>query len=75
MKQRLASLIHPYSRPEFLAHYEGDKPLVVHGLGESIRELVELPFFESLEALLASWPKKIDAYLPGVRRMAGVAQG
>jgi 50S ribosomal protein L16 3-hydroxylase len=66
MKQLLKSLIHPYSKPEFFDRYERDIPLVVHDLGESIRELTDLPFLESLETLLASWPNKVDAYLPGI---------
>ena len=66
MKQALESLIHPYSKSEFFGHYEGDTPFVVHDLGESIRELTELPFLESLKDLLASWPNKVDAYLTGI---------
>jgi 50S ribosomal protein L16 3-hydroxylase len=66
MKKPLRSLIYPYSTSEFFEHYEGNTPLVIHDLGESIRELTALPFLESLEALLASWPKKVDAYLPGI---------
>ena len=66
MKHSLESLIHPYSKPEFLVHYESSKPFAVHDSGESIRELLKLPFLKSLEALLASWPNKIDAYLPGI---------
>ena len=66
MKKPLKSLIYPYSKSEFFDHYEENTPLVVHDLGESIRELTELPFLESLETLLASWPNKVDAYLPGI---------
>ena len=66
MKTSLTSLIYPYSRSEFFEHYAGNTPLVVHDLGESIRELTALPFLASLETLLASWPKKVDAYLPGI---------
>ena len=66
MKKPLKSLIYPYSKSEFFVHYEENTPLVVHDLGESIRELTELPFLESLETLLASWPNKVDAYLPGI---------
>ena len=66
MKQLLGSLIYPYSKSEFVDHYEGDTPFAVHDLGDGIRELAELPFLESLEALLASWPNKVDAYLPGI---------
>ncbi len=66
MKKSLQSLIYPYATSEFFEHYEGNTPLVIHDLGESIRELTALPFLASLETLLASWPKKVDAYLPGI---------
>jgi len=66
MKNPLQSLIYPYSKSEFFAHYEDNAPLVIHDLGESIRELTALPFLESLETLLAFWPNKVDAYLPGI---------
>ena len=66
MKKSLQSLIYPYAASEFFEHYEGNIPLVIHDLGESIRELTALPFLASLETLLASWPKKVDAYLPGI---------
>jgi len=66
MKKTLRSLIYPYSKSEFFDHYEANSPLVTHDLGERIRELTELPFLHSLETLLASWPNKVDAYLPGI---------
>jgi len=66
MKQPLRSLIDHFSRSEFFEHYDGNTPFVVHDLGESIRELTELPFLDSLGTLLAIWPKTVNAYLPGV---------
>lgn len=66
MKNTLRSLIYPCSRSEFFAHYEENVPLVIHDLGESIRELTALPFMASLETLLVFWPNKVDVYLPGI---------
>ncbi len=66
MKQPLSALIRPHSKSDFFDHYESNTPLVVHELGDSIHELTALPFLESLETVLASWPKKVDAYLPGI---------
>jgi 50S ribosomal protein L16 3-hydroxylase len=66
MNEPLRRLIYPYSKSEFFDHYERNVPLVVHDLGESVRELTDLPFLASLDSLLASWPNKIDAYLPGI---------
>jgi 50S ribosomal protein L16 3-hydroxylase len=40
---------------------------VVHGLQQTIKSLTELPFLQSLEALLNSWPHAIQAHLPDVR--------
>ncbi len=67
MKTTLASLISPFSPEDFFKAYESNEPFVVHGLNSSIKELTELPFFNSLEALLNSWPKDIQAHLPDVR--------
>ena len=66
MKDPLISLIYPCSKSEFFDHYTDNTPLVVHHLGARIRELTELPFLASLDTLLASWPHKVDAYLPGI---------
>jgi 50S ribosomal protein L16 3-hydroxylase len=58
--------MYPYSQSEFFDHYADNTPLVVHHVGERIRALTELPFLASLDTLLASWPHKVDAYLPGI---------
>lgn len=67
MKSGLAALIHPYSIAEFQALYEANEPFVIHKTDEHIRPLTELPFLESLDALLRSWPSSIQAHLPDVR--------
>jgi len=66
MEQPLRHLIAPHSETEFFDHFEKNLPLVAHDLGDGIRELTDLPFLSSLDALLQSWPDTIDAYLPGV---------
>jgi len=66
MQEPLIALMYPYSQSEFFDHYADNTPLVVHHVGERIRALTELPFLASLDTLLASWPHKVDAYLPGI---------
>lgn len=60
----LASLVQ--DADEFFAEAWPKNPLVVHEIGESVRELTELPFLHSLEALLNSWPGAIQVHLPDV---------
>jgi 50S ribosomal protein L16 3-hydroxylase len=67
MKKILSALIYPKKTSDFFLAYEKNEPFVVHDLNESIRELKNLPFLESLEALLNSWPDQIQAHLPDVR--------
>lgn len=66
MKLALTSLIYPYSRVKFFEYYENNKPLSVHKLNNGIYELIQIPLLQSLDALVESWPDKIDAYLPGI---------
>jgi 50S ribosomal protein L16 3-hydroxylase len=66
MKKTLEALIHPKSSAEFFAAYESNTPFVVHGLKDSVKELTDQHFM-SLESLLNSWPKDIQAHLPDVR--------
>lgn len=47
--------------------YKKQTPGVYHGLKEEISDLTSLPFLESLESMLNSWPDKIQAHLPDVR--------
>ena len=65
--QTLAALIHPKNPSDFFSSYAKNEPVVIHGLDESVSELMSLPFLKSLEALLNSWPNDIQAHLPDVR--------
>lgn len=67
MKKTLAALIHPQKTESFFEAYEKNIPFVVHGLNTSISDLKTLPFLQSLEMLLNTWPKDIQAHLPDVR--------
>ncbi|MDD4972729.1 MAG: cupin domain-containing protein [Bacteriovorax sp.] len=67
MNTVLSALIHPRANAEFFEAYETNIPFVVHGPSETIKDLTSLPFLESLEALLNSWPNQIQAHLPDVR--------
>lgn len=68
MKSGLAALVHPYSISDFAASYEAHQPFVIQkGEDNNIRELFELPFLASLDALLNAWPMPIQAHLPDVR--------
>ncbi|MBA3538902.1 MAG: hypothetical protein H0T79_04680 [Deltaproteobacteria bacterium] len=66
MNPGLAALIHPRSLPEFIASYRASEPFVVHGLAESVAALTQIPFLESLDALLRSWPDQVQVHLPDV---------
>jgi 50S ribosomal protein L16 3-hydroxylase len=67
MKSGLSALIHPHTIEEFFASYEQNVPFVVHDNIEHMKAISELPFLESLEKLLTSWPSLIQAHLPDVR--------
>lgn len=62
----LGALLAPHSVPEFLGDEWPNRPFVTHGLSSSVQSLLELPFLQSLEALLNSWPDVIQAHLPDV---------
>ena len=62
----LAQLIAPTTSEEFLAKSWPNKPFVVHGLSGSVASLTQLPFLQSLDALLNSWPNLVQAHLPDV---------
>jgi 50S ribosomal protein L16 3-hydroxylase len=62
----LANLISPHAPETFLSETWPKKPFVVHGLGETVSSLREIPFLSSLDALLNSWPGTIQAHLPEV---------
>lgn len=67
MKSGLSALIHPHSKEEFFSSFDLNTPFVVHDNFEHMSAIRNLPFLSSLEALLNSWPAKIDAHLPDVR--------
>ncbi|MEA9357621.1 cupin domain-containing protein [Bacteriovorax sp. PP10] len=67
MKSGLSALIHPHTIEEFFASYELNEPFVVHDNNEHMKVIRDLPFLESLEKLLTSWPSLIQAHLPDVR--------
>ena len=62
----LAALIAPQTIDVFLEQSWPEAPYVVHGLGETVQGLTSLPFLKSLDALLNSWPEKIQVHLPDV---------
>jgi 50S ribosomal protein L16 3-hydroxylase len=66
MKNALNSLIKPSNKSDFLKCYRDNIPMVSHNLSDSISELTELPFLNSLEDLLQFWPKGVDCYMPGI---------
>lgn len=67
MKSGLSALIHPHTFEEFNNLYELNSPFVVHNNFEHMKAIRDLPFLESLEVLLKSWPSTIQAHLPDVR--------
>ena len=67
MKTGLSALIHPYTLTEFFSHYEKGEPFVIHHKDEHIDVLKSLPFLQSLETLINSWPHTIQAHLPDAR--------
>ncbi len=66
MKPGLAALIHPQPIAELVGHMHRSEPFVVHGLCDSVAELLAIPMLSSLETLLASWPDLVDVHLPDV---------
>ncbi len=74
MKTGLAALLHPRSTDDFLASYEQQEPFVVHGNEAHTGELTSLPMLASLEALLGSWPRAVEAHLPDRRDEASAIE-
>lgn len=66
MEPGLASLIHPHSLDDFMADTWPQEPFVVHDLKDTVQELTNLPFLQSLDALLSAWPHPIQVHLPDV---------
>jgi len=74
MKPGLAALIHPAPAPQFFLEYLANKPFVMHGLKATVKTLTALPFLQSLDALLNSWPNQVQAHLPDVRDEASAVE-
>ncbi len=62
----LSAFLGPHSAENFLNSFWGKKPFAVHGLNQKITPLKDLPFLQSLDALLAHWTSPIQAHLPDV---------
>jgi 50S ribosomal protein L16 3-hydroxylase len=60
MTPGLAALIHPRAVSE-LDNLEREEIFVVHGV--RVAELFDIPFLESLERLLGSWPDQVDVHI------------
>jgi 50S ribosomal protein L16 3-hydroxylase len=54
------------SKDEFLKNNWPHRPFSCHDRLDSLKEIARLPFLESLDALLNSWPSLIQAHLPEV---------
>lgn len=63
----IAALVSEQNYESFLNQNWPDQPFIIHGLGESVRELTELSFLKSLDSLLNTWPFPVSAHLPDVR--------
>jgi 50S ribosomal protein L16 3-hydroxylase len=62
----LSALISPYQAESFIKESWPHEPFVVHGLKETVAQLTDLPFLQSLDSLLNSWPGLVQAHLPDV---------
>ncbi len=62
----LAALVHPHAVSELVDHVRRSAPFVVHGVRDSIAELLALPLLASLDALLGAWPDPVEVHLPDV---------
>ncbi len=58
----LKNLIAPYSVEKFLASNWPKDPFCVHGLNLAL----QMPFLQSLDSLLNSWPENVQVHLPDV---------
>lgn len=67
MKIGLAELISPCTTDQFLELYEKNEAFITTPQGSSLKALMDLPFLNSLEDLLNSWPHVIHAHLPDIR--------
>ncbi len=60
----LSALIHPHTADAFLTGAWPKAPLIVHGLHQTVEQITRLPFLQSLDSLLNSWPTLVQAHLP-----------
>lgn len=66
MSPGLAALIDPHSVAELGDRMRRNEPFVVHGVRDSVAELLAIPALASLETLLRAWPDPVQVYLPDV---------
>lgn len=62
----LHSLISPRNPDDLLEGNWSKTPFITHGLNESVREIFDLPFLQSREALIRCWSGFIQAHLPDI---------
>jgi 50S ribosomal protein L16 3-hydroxylase len=67
MKPGLAALVSPHTAETFLAKFWPNEAFLIEGLKTSIRPLTELPLLQSLDTLLAAWPRLVQVHLPDLR--------
>jgi 50S ribosomal protein L16 3-hydroxylase len=64
MTPGLAALLAPLPVDDFLRAHWPAEPYVVHGLTTSVAPLTQLPFLQSLDALLDVWGQPLQVHLP-----------
>lgn len=62
----LSALLSPECEHSFITDSWPHEPFVIDGLKESVVSLTALPFLQSVESLLNSWPKLVQAHLPDI---------
>ena len=60
----LDSLVAPLTAAEFLSSHWPREPLFIRAPNEAIKNLMRLPYLQSLDDLLARWPRAIQVHLP-----------
>ncbi|PCK08615.1 MAG: hypothetical protein COA42_08405 [Alteromonadaceae bacterium] len=58
----LKSLIGDNTREEFLKLLKSRTPFISHGNTEALKDLISLPFFDSVESLAACWRDTVDVF-------------
>ncbi len=66
MKPGLAALIAPHPLQALNERIQRDEPLVVHGVRDSIAELLAIPSLRSHDTFLGWWPDQVQVLLPGI---------